>query len=152
MVKGSQDTQHKAVTLQNHADGWLYTKRFCTQLSCSSKTIGQCQRHFMESDKFSMVVMLCLYLVKVRFVLRNDLKGSTLLLRTVKPQLEGRKGFRKPPGKAWGRGTDWISHPGSEIHLCPWTEQTHQAELKYSDKNNKCPAFTCTVNISLASL
>lgn len=74
---------------------------------------------------------------------------------TAEPQLEGTRGFHGPPGKVWGRGTGWISHPGSEIHLCPGTEQTRQAELKYSDKNNKChisrcPAFICTS--TLASL
>lgn len=74
-----------------------------------------------------MVVMLCL--VKVRFVLRNDLEHPNMILRTVEPQLEGTRHFHRAPGKACERGTGWISHPGSKIYLCPQTEQIHQSEL-----------------------
>lgn len=149
--------QHKAVTLYKIAlmDSFVQKGFALDWLSYSSKTIGQHQHHTTRSDKFSMVVTLCLYLVTVRFVLRNYLEHPNLVLTIVEPQLEGTRGFHRPPGKAWRRGTSWISHPDSEIHLCPGTEQTCQAELKYSDKNNKCqvshcPAFICTVNISLS--
>lgn len=45
---------------------------------------------------------------------------------------------KKRLSQTWGRGTGWISHPGSEIHLCSGTQHIYQAELKYSDKNKNC--------------
>lgn len=157
MVKGSQVTHHKAVTLYKIAlmDSFVQKGFALDWLSYSSKTIGQRQHCITWSDKFSMVVMLCLYLVKVRFVLRNDLEDPNLILRTVEPQLEGTRGFHRPPGKSWGRGTGWISHPGSEIHFALGLNKLVKLSLSIQTRpiNEKyLTALPLSVQSTLASL